>query len=101
MTQALVLPVTHWRLVPRLAVLVECLELAGRNLVLLVGAWGGEKGAHVFDERMGYAGWQLDGLVRHGLKIVPLTRKKNGLSRGWAGDRAEAVRTCPFSRTNL
>ncbi len=60
-----------------------------------------EKGAHVFDERMGYAGWQLDGLVRHGLKIVPLTRKKNGLSRVWAGDRAEAVRTCPFSRTNL
>ena len=56
--------------------LVERLELTCGNLVLLERVRRGEKGAHVLDERLGYAGRQLDRLTGHGLKIGSLQNKR-------------------------
>jgi hypothetical protein len=49
--------------------LLEGMQLPERNLVLLEGIWRGEESAHVLEERLGYAGWQLDRLTGHGRNI--------------------------------
>jgi hypothetical protein len=56
------------RLVSWPAVLIERLELAGGNLILLQSIWRSED-AHVLDERFRKAGRQLNRLTGHGLKI--------------------------------
>jgi hypothetical protein len=72
------------RLIPRPAVLVECLELTGGNLVLLEHVRRSKKGAHVSDERLGYAGRQLDRLTGHDPDIGRLLPKASlALVRIW------------------
>jgi hypothetical protein len=45
----------------------------------------GEKGAHVLDERLGYARRQLGRLTRHGLKIGVIVAKQTTPARGRRG----------------